>query len=101
ERGRFRPYIAGEPLWDNVYAAVMASHGRIEIVDVQPGIFHEQHAGAWGSGLFAEYNGMLAALDAPYFSRWAHYVAGVEAARQAGGAPHPAGPRRGSFSAPP
>src|SRR4029079_5095672 len=23
ERGRFRPYIAGEPLWDNVYAAVM------------------------------------------------------------------------------
>src|SRR3954471_20468544 len=27
ERRRFRPYIAGEALWDNVYAAVMASHG--------------------------------------------------------------------------
>lgn len=79
ERRRFRPYIAGESLWDNVYAAVIASHGRAAIVDDEPGIFHEQHAAAWGGGPFAEYNGYLAALDAPYFSRWARYVDGLQA----------------------
>ena len=81
ERRRFRPYIAGEALWDNVYAAVMASHGRAEIVDLEPGVYHEQHPASWGGGLFAEYNGCLAALDAPYFSRWAHYVAALQSAR--------------------
>jgi hypothetical protein len=84
ERRRFRPYIAGEALWDNVYAAVMASHGNAEIVDVDPGIAHEQHPPGWGGGLFAEYNGYLAALDAPYFSRWAHYVAALQSARDGG-----------------
>lgn len=81
ERRRFRPYIAGEALWDNVYAAMMASHGNADIVDVDPGIYHEQHAASWGGGLYAEYNGYLAALDAPYFSRWAHYVAALQSAR--------------------
>ena len=84
ERRRFRPYIAGEALWDNVYAALMASHGHAEIVDLDPGIYHEQHAPSWGGGLYAEYNGYLAALDAPYFSRWAHYAAALQAARAAG-----------------
>jgi hypothetical protein len=64
----------------------MASHGRADIVDRDPGIFHEQHAASWGGGLYAEYNGYLAALDAPYFSRWVHYVAALQAER-AGGAP--------------
>ena len=84
ERRRFRPYIAGESLWDNVYAAVICSHGRAEIVDDDPGIFHEQHAAPWGGGPFADYNGYLAALDAPYFSRWARYVAGLQAGLAAG-----------------
>ena len=84
ERRRFRPYIAGESLWDNVYAAILCSHGRAEVVDAEPGIFHEQHPASWGGGPFAEYNGYLAALDAPYFSRWAHYAAGLEAGRAAG-----------------
>jgi len=84
ERRHFRPYIAGEALWDNVYAAVMASHGNAEIVDVDPGISHEQHDASWGGGPFAAYNGYLAALDAPYFSRWAHYVAGLQSARTSG-----------------
>jgi len=84
ERHRFRAYIAGEALWDNVYAAVMASHGRTDIVDVDPGIAHEQHPVSWGTGLFAEYNGYLAALDAPYFSRWTHYVAALQSARRSG-----------------
>jgi len=84
ERRRFRPYIAGEALWDNVYAALMACHGRAVIFDRDPGIFHEQHAQSWGGGLYAEYNGYLAALDAPYFSRWAHYVAALQAERAGG-----------------
>jgi hypothetical protein len=84
ERHRFRPYIAGESLWDNVYAALLASHGRAEIVDTDPGIYHEQHAASWGGGLYAEYNGYLAALDAPYFARWNAYYARLDAARGAG-----------------
>ena len=87
ERHRFRPYIAGEALWDNVYAAIMASHGRAAIVDEDPGIFHEQHDPSWGGGLYAEYNGCLAALDAPYFSRWAHYVTALQTALDQGAAP--------------
>jgi hypothetical protein len=81
QRRRFRPYIAGEALWDNVYAALFASHGRADIVDVDPGIYHEQHAASWGGGLYAAYNGYLAALDAPYFTRWAMYHARLEQAR--------------------
>jgi hypothetical protein len=81
---RFRPYIAGESLWDNVYGAIACVHGRAEIVDADPGIFHEQHAAGWGGGPYADYNGYLAALDAPYFSRWVDYVAGLQAGRAAG-----------------
>jgi hypothetical protein len=81
---RFRPYIAGESLWDNVYAAVACSHGHAEIVDDDSGIFHELHPASWADGPFAAYNGYLAALDAPYFSRWARYVAGLQAGRTSG-----------------
>jgi hypothetical protein len=84
QRRRFRPYIAGESLWDNVYAAIACVHGRAEIVDAEPGIFHEQHEAGWGGGPFADYNGYLAALDAPYFSRWVRYVTGLQAGRAAG-----------------
>jgi hypothetical protein len=75
ERHRFRPYIAGEMCWDNVYAAIICAHGRGDIVDEAPGIFHERHLGAWSEGLFAYYNGYLAALDARYFSQWTVYAA--------------------------
>jgi len=74
ERRRFRDYIAGELGWDNVYAAILCTHGRADIVTRDPGILHERHAGAWGTGPFADYNGYLAALDAPYFSRWVEYA---------------------------
>jgi hypothetical protein len=84
-RRRFRPYIAGEACWDNVYAAVLCSHGDAEIVHDAPGIFHEQHSADRARDLFAVYNGYLAALDAPYFSRWTAYVARLQAALAAGG----------------
>ena len=84
ERRRFRPYIAGEPCWDNVYAAVLCAHGRAEIVNEQPGIDHERHPTVWHDGPFAEHNGHLAVLDAPYFSRWVQYATQLDDARTAG-----------------
>ena len=84
ERRRFRPYIAGEPCWDDVYAAMICAHGRGEIVNERPGIFHERHPTLWHDGPFAEHNGFLATLDAPYFSRWCHYAARIDESRKAG-----------------
>ena len=84
-RRYFRAYISGPPYWDNVYSAVICTRGRGTIVTDQELIAHEQHASTWSAaGAFAEYNGFLAALDAPYFSRWAHFVAAVQDARAAG-----------------
>ena len=84
EGRRFRPYIAGEACWDNVYAALICAHGRGAIVNERPGIFHERHPTLWNRGSLADYNGFLAALDAPYFSRWCQYAAGLEGARKTG-----------------
>jgi len=84
ERRRFRPYVAGEGCWDNVYASMICAHGRGEVVNDRPGIFHQEHPAAWHDSPFAEYNGFLAALDAPYFSRWCHYATRVHEARKAG-----------------
>jgi hypothetical protein len=84
ERRRFRPYLSG-PLWDNVYAAIICSHGRGRIVSERPLIYHEQHQAAWSSeDAFARYNGFLAALDAPYFSRWVTYVSRLREQETAG-----------------
>jgi hypothetical protein len=84
ERRRFRPYIAGEACWDDVYASIICAHGRGEIVNERPGIFHERHAALWNDGPFAEHNGFLAALDAPYFSRWCRYAVRLDESRKAG-----------------
>jgi hypothetical protein len=85
ERHRFRPYIAGEACWDNVYAALLCAHGRADIVDREALIFHERHDASWGSGIFGHYNGYLAALDAAYFSQWTHFVARRQAASDPSG----------------
>jgi hypothetical protein len=86
EGGRFRPYIAGEACWDNVYAALICGHGRGDVINDRPGIYHERHPTVWHDGPFAEHNGFLAALDAPYFSRWVQYVTRLDE-RQKAGAP--------------
>jgi hypothetical protein len=83
-RRRFRQYIAGEACWDDVYASVLCAHGRAEIVNERPGIFHERHPTLWNTGPFAEHNGYLAALDAPYFSRWCQYASRLSESRTAG-----------------
>lgn len=83
EEGRFRPYIAGEACWDNVYAALVCGHGRGAVINDRPGIYHERHPTVWNDGPFAAHNGFLAALDAPYFSRWVQYVTRLEEIRKA------------------
>lgn len=84
EGGRFRPYIAGEACWDNVYAALICGHGRGDVINDRPGIYHERHPTVWNDGPFAEHNGFLAALDAPYFSRWVHYATRLDEMQKAG-----------------
>lgn len=77
ERRRFRPYIAGEACWDNVYAALLCSYGNGDLVNHRKLIFHERHQTLWKDGPFAKYNGHLAVLDARYFSQWVRYVDAV------------------------
>jgi hypothetical protein len=73
-RTRFRAYIGGEPIWDNVYTAVLLAHGDGVLLNREPLILHERHAaGDWRRSPFADYLAYLAALDSLYFSRWAHY----------------------------
>jgi hypothetical protein len=83
-RRRFRPYILGEPAWDNVYAAVMMCHADATIVNRDTVITHDIHPAGGGSGAFASYNGWLASLDARYFSLWARYHAQLVDARARG-----------------
>lgn len=73
-RRRFRPYIGGEPIWDNVYTAILLRHGDGVLLNREPLVRHERHpAGEWTRSPFAPYLGYLAALDSLYFTRWAVY----------------------------
>jgi hypothetical protein len=72
-RRRFRPYVLGEPVWDNVYAALAACHGRTEFVYEAGALIHERHPTQWVASPFASYVRYLSALDAPYFSLWCAY----------------------------
>jgi hypothetical protein len=83
-RHRFRPYILGEPCWDNVYTSVLMCHGNGRLVNRDGAIRHEMHATAWGAGAFSEYNGFLAVLDARYFTLWVNYHARLVEARARG-----------------
>ena len=83
-RRRFRPYIIGEAIWDNVYAAIMMCHGDGVIANRRGEIRHDAHPTAWGRTLFADYNGFLSALDSRYFSLWVAYYARLVEARARG-----------------
>ena len=82
-RTRFRAYVLGEPCFDNVFAAIMMTHGNGAIENRMGDIRHQRHPSQAG-GAFARFNYYLAALDAPYFRSWAHYVAALQAMRQRG-----------------
>ena len=83
-RRRFRPYILGEALWDNVYVALLMAHGNGAIENRHGETWHERHPRVWEGSPFADYNGFLAALDGRYFSLWVHYHDALLAARQRG-----------------
>ena len=78
ERRRFRAYLLGEPVWDNVYAAVIACHGG-GIVNREGLLLHTRHPSATGGSPYARYVHLLAARDSSYFSLWCDYVARLDA----------------------
>ena len=73
-RRRFRPYIASEGVWDNVYAAILLAHADAVVLHRDPLIRHERHPpGDWAASPFARWVNYMAALDRPYFTLWAVY----------------------------
>jgi hypothetical protein len=84
ERHRFRAYIFGDAIWDNVYGALVASHGGVLFTGERL-ILHERHPAAWHGSPFAAYLQRLAARDSSYFSAWCAFVEGAKALRATGG----------------
>jgi hypothetical protein len=84
ERRRFRPYLLGEGVWDNVYASIVACHGGT-LLNRERLILHERHPAAFQGSPFERYVHLLAARDRTYFSLWCGYVARAEALRARGG----------------
>ncbi len=83
-RTRFRPYIAGEGGWDNVYTAVLLCHSDAVLENRRPLVRHEIHPpGPMPVRQFGEYVRMLCALDARYFSLWCRYFDGLLLLRHA------------------
>lgn len=73
-RRRFRAYLGGETIWDNVYSAILLAHADAVLLNRDALIRHERHPPAdWRSSPFARYLNHLAALDRPSFTRWATY----------------------------
>jgi len=87
-RARFRPYIVGEAVWDNVYTSIVMCHANAALENRRPLARHEAHPIAWspGCGPFGRYTQYLAALDSGYFSIWCRYWAGLQDLRCAGAA---------------
>jgi hypothetical protein len=84
ERRRFRAYILGEWFYDPVFASLMLRYGDGVILNRRGEIRHETHEHHPPAGPAAEYNGYLAALDAPEFSLWAGYRARLDDLRARG-----------------
>lgn len=73
-RHRFRAYLGGETIWDNVYTAILLTHARAVLLNREPLIRHELHPPSdWFNSPYARYLNYLAALDRLYFSRWTEY----------------------------
>ena len=84
ERRRFRAYLLGEAVWDNVYASIIVCHGGT-LLNRERLILHERHPPAFRGTPFERYVHLLAARDRTYFSLWCRYVARAEALRAGGG----------------
>jgi hypothetical protein len=84
-RRRCRAYIGGEPIWDNVYAAVLLRHAGALLLNRDALITHQRHpASDWRQSPYAGYLNYLAGLDRAHFSRWATYHHRLGALRAAG-----------------
>ena len=87
-RKRFRAYIGGETIWDNVYVAILLAHADAVLLNRDPLIRHEHHPPSdWNNSPFAGYLNYLAALDRPYFSLWADYFHRLTEMRKRAGGP--------------
>ena len=84
ERRRFRAYLLGDAVWDNVYASVIACHGG-RLLNRERLILHERHVSGSRGSVYAGYVHLLAARDSSYFSRWCDYVGEAETIRARGG----------------
>jgi hypothetical protein len=84
ERRRFRPYLLGEMVWDNVYASILVCHGGV-VLNRERLILHERHASAAHGSPFERYVHGLATRDRSYFTLWCTYVARAESLRASGG----------------
>ncbi len=84
ERHRFRPYVFGDAIWDNVYGAIVASYGGVLFTRDRL-ILHQRHQSAWHGSPFNAYIQLLAARDSSYFSAWCAFVERAKALRAAGG----------------
>jgi hypothetical protein len=84
ERRRFRPYLLGEPVWDNVYGAIVACHGGT-LFNRERLILHQRHLSASESSVYRSYVQRLAARDSSYFTLWCAYVERAAALRARGG----------------
>lgn len=73
ERGRFRDYFLGDPVWDNVYASIAVCHGG-RLLNRERLILHERHPSQWRGSVYGPYLRLLAVRDSSYFSRWCDYV---------------------------
>jgi hypothetical protein len=82
-RERFRAYILGEPVWDNVYTAIFLCHSDGVLLNRERLVLHEEHS-PQKRGPFGDYTQLLAALDRPYFSLWAEFVDELTRLRQRG-----------------
>ena len=84
-RRRFRPYLAGEGVWDEVYTSIIMCYANAAIENRRGLVRHEAHPmvpipSVW----FGRYVQMLAAFDAAYFSIWCDYYVELGAMRAAG-----------------
>lgn len=84
KRRRFRPYLLGEAVWDNVYASLVNCHGGV-LLNRERLILHERHPPAFRDSPFGRYVHLLAARDRSYFTLWCQYVARAEELRARGG----------------
>ena len=83
-RRRFRPYILGEPGWDNCYTAVLACHAGAVLENRRGLVRHTMHDTAWTASPFARYTQLQLARDAGYFHLWCTYYDALGAMRMRG-----------------